>query len=144
MRTGRCNAQEALAARGPQRPSSTRTVARVVPRGASATNLISHLGRSFFALPMHLTTLPFLRLQRGQCLHLWDIGKRKPAEVLTVRRVRHITFASSWSPARTGNEHGAQLPEHPASMGLSGHNDLCINGSAKGREVAWPITARSS
>src|SRR5215471_17739150 len=47
--------------------------------------------------------------------HYMDITTRKPVEVLTVRRVRHITFASSWRPARTGNEHGAKLSWGTAS-----------------------------
>src|SRR5262245_6884611 len=59
----------------------------------------------------------FLRLQRGHRLHLWYIGKRTLVEMLTVRRVRHITLASSWRPARTGNTQGAQPPDNPASMG---------------------------
>jgi hypothetical protein len=87
---------------------------------------------------MSLENLRFVRLQRGQRLHLWSIGTRKPVEVLTVRRVRHITFASSWRPARTGNEHGATLPENPASRGLSGHNDMCINGAAAGSRKKRP------
>src|SRR5215471_11299087 len=58
----------------------------------------------------------FARLQRGHRLHLWYIGKRTLVEMLTVRRVRHITLASSWRPARTGNTQGAQPPDNPASM----------------------------
>src|SRR5262244_421820 len=37
---------------------------------------------------------------------------------------------SSWRPASVDTEHGVKLPQNPASMGLSGHNDRCINGSA--------------
>src|SRR5215471_3047487 len=87
-------------------------------------------------------TALYVRLQQGQHLHLWYIGKRKPVEVLTVRRVRHITASSSWRPASAGNEHVANLPENPASMGLSGQNDMLINGSAacyQGRENGNPI-----
>jgi hypothetical protein len=38
--------------------------------------------------------------------------------------------SSSWHPASVDTEDGATLPENPANMGLSGHNDMCINGSA--------------
>src|SRR5215510_8788038 len=50
--------------------------------------------------------------------------------VLTVRCVRAITSPSSWRPASVDTGQGAKLPTNPASMGLSGHNDMCINGSA--------------
>src|SRR5262245_50454149 len=62
-------------------------------------------------------SLRFARLQRGHRLPLWYIGKRTLVEMLTVCRVRPITLASSWRPARTGNTQGAQPPDHPASLG---------------------------
>jgi hypothetical protein len=71
-------------------------------------------------------TLPFVRLQRGQRLHLWYIGTRKSVEVLTGCRVRHITsvMRPSWPPSSAENEYGAKFPQNPASMGLSGQNDI--------------------
>ncbi len=50
--------------------------------------------------------------------------------LLTARRVRHITSASSSRPASAEHGHGATLPENSTIITLSGHNDTCINGSA--------------
>ena len=41
--------------------------------------------------------------------------------LLTACRVRHITSSSSWHPTSVDAEHGAKLPQNPASMGVSGH-----------------------
>jgi hypothetical protein len=70
--------------------------------------------------------------------------------VLTGGRVRSIRALSSWRPASAENGEGATLSTNPARMGLAGHNDRCINGSAAGsrkkrpagvlygREPSWP------
>src|SRR5262249_19581718 len=47
--------------------------------------------------------------------------------VLTVYRLRHIT-SPSWHPSIAENGYGAKLPTNPASMSLSEHNAMCING----------------
>ena len=43
---------------------------------------------------------------------------------LTTRYLRYITPSASGRPASVETEHGANLPHNPASMGLSGHNDM--------------------
>src|SRR5262249_26706860 len=92
------------------------------------------------AASSRLKIVRFLRLQRGQRLHLWYIGKKKPVEVLTVRRVRHITFASSCRPARTGNTRGHTRPTPPPVWAEQG-NMTCASlmrrkgGKSHGR--AW-------
>src|SRR5262245_263345 len=48
--------------------------------------------------------------------------------LLTAGCVRDITSALWWRPASVDTEHGAKLSTNPASMGLSGQNDLLING----------------
>ena len=64
--------------------------------------------------------------------------------LLTARRIRHIRSASSWRPANVDTEHGAKLPQNPASMGFSGHKDMCVNGWAvEERRRACPVACRS-
>src|SRR5712692_7851801 len=48
--------------------------------------------------------------------------------VLTARRDRHITSASSWRPASAENGHGAKLPENSTHIILSGQKGLFLNG----------------
>src|SRR5215831_10314224 len=65
--------------------------------------------------------LPSRKFWRRYCLVK---RKRKPVEVLTVGRVRHITAPSSWRPASAGNGCQVKLPAYPANMGLSGQNGI--------------------
>jgi hypothetical protein len=57
--------------------------------------------------------------------------------LLTVRRLRHITSASSWHPVSTENGHGATLPESLTAMALSGQSSLSINDEAPDLGTAY-------
>src|SRR6266516_7290352 len=53
------------------------------------------------------------------------------------RQAYNVRHGALRGRAMSLGQHG---PTTPASMGLAGHNDLCIHGAAQGRAVAWPIT----
>src|SRR5262245_652190 len=59
---------------------------------------------------------------------------------LTTRCLSYITPSSSKCPASVDTEHGAKFPHNSASMDLSGHNDLCINGAVPTARLSRRIT----
>src|SRR5262249_48045783 len=88
------------------------TGARVIPRGAPVPNLISHLGRGFFALPPSLTKPPIF----GDCSESTGLP---PEDVYRTVRVR--TFEPGGQPGvRPGcvpprPQRRAHRPRRPAT-----------------------------